>query len=254
MEALSSDAAEALDIIENELETGGDDADEADAVRHSSDVSEESDLDEEDSDRDASKPYDVPSPAFKEQSEKVLHAMVSKLMDALETYDSVLEDMGLESADDGDSDHEVHVHTKANRVHIHHGDDDSDSAGDHDADDSEGHDMAAHDGADADDGADDGSADDGSGAGDDSADDGSGKIIKSQRQSRHKQVPSSTPVISVSPVMCSHIMAFRIISIMIASGVAIVITMMNVNAISFVMNVNLMVAIAIICALKSHVF
>ena len=163
MEELSADAAEALDIIENELEGMEGGSDEAEAVRHSSDVQEEADLDEEDSDRDASKPYDVPSPAFKEQSEKMLNVMVGKLMDSLEVYDNILSEMGMggmemEGSDDG---HEVHVHTKAKKVHIHHAQDadqdqdqdqghdadqDQDDMGDDDAD----HDMSAHHGHDDD--------------------------------------------------------------------------------------------------------
>lgn len=157
MEELSKDAAEAIDIIEMELETMDSDSDEADAVRHSSDVSEESDIDEKDSDRDAEKPYDVPSPAFKEQSEKILNAMVSRLMETLESYDGILDEMGMspmEGADEGDG-HEVHVHTKAKKVHIHHSKDDDDGdGGDMPADDDGGddHDMHAygHDDQDAD--------------------------------------------------------------------------------------------------------
>lgn len=131
MEELSADAAEALDIIENELEGTEGGSDEADAVRHSSEVA---DLDEEDSDRDADKTYDIPSPAFKEDNEKVLNLMTSRLMEALETYDGILGDMGITEwgqmpmDEEGDDDKEVHLHTKAKRVHVHHGDDgDSDT-------------------------------------------------------------------------------------------------------------------------------
>ena len=160
MEELSSDAAEAIDIIEMELNDMGSDSDEEEATRHSSDVSEEADLDEVEkkSDRNAEKPYDVPSPAFKEQSEKVLNAMVSRLMEALESYDNILDEMGMmpdmEAADD-DGGHEVHVHTKAKKVHIHHAQDDGgadDDSADHgDMDHDAGDDMPADDDGDGDD-------------------------------------------------------------------------------------------------------
>lgn len=161
MEELSADAAEAIDIIETELQDMGSDADEADAVRHSSDVSEEADIDEKDSDRDADEPYDIPSPAFKEQSELVLNAMVSRLMETLESYDNILDEMGMGSDDDGG--HEVHVHTKAKKVHIHHAHDDGaddsdadmDAAGDDDmGDDDQGADAYGDDDMSDDDGMD----------------------------------------------------------------------------------------------------
>jgi hypothetical protein len=162
MEELSSDAAEAIDIMEMELTDMGSDEDEAEAVRHSTDVSEESDLDEADSDRDAEKPYDIPSPAFKGESEQLLNVMVARLMETLESYDNILDEMGMmpemEAADDGD-DHEIHVHTKAKKVHIHHDKDDDGSAdaGDDDSmpddggdgDDADMH-MHGHDDADMD--------------------------------------------------------------------------------------------------------
>lgn len=162
MEGLSADAVEALDIIENDLDMVGDE--DEDSVRHSSDVSEEADLDEKDdkdSDRDADKTYDIPSPAFKEQreqSERILNVMVSRLMEGVETYDAICEDMGMgpsptpemEAADDS----EVHLHTKAKRVHVHHGDDDDKSAAgadDTDPDDGSGDDGYGDDDQDQDD-------------------------------------------------------------------------------------------------------
>jgi hypothetical protein len=156
MEELSRDAVEMIDIIENELELSnvGDCGDE-DAVEHSSDVHEDNDGKPK-ADHNPNEPYDIPSPAFKEQTETVLNAMVAKLMDSLETYDHALIEMGMGGMmeDDGD-DNEVHLHTKAKRVHVHHGHDaehqepDGDEDGPDSDDDDDGYSAAGHDGGEA---------------------------------------------------------------------------------------------------------
>jgi hypothetical protein len=98
MEELSRAAAEAIDIVETEMTHVGDDGDENAAIKNSAadeyEHVEDMDETEEESakDHDPEKPYDIPSPAFKEQAEKVFSAMVDKLMDALEAYDSALDE------------------------------------------------------------------------------------------------------------------------------------------------------------------
>lgn len=179
MESLSVDAVEALSVIESELEHVGDDGDEAAAIAHSGDVADVESVDQADgkSDRDADEPYDIPSPAFKEQAEMVLAAMVHQLMEALEAYDSVVEEMypGMsEEDDDGDDGHEVHVHAHgAKRVHVHaHADTGDDAHGDDaQGDDDQGDDDdGGMDGDDGDMDHDDMDHDDGSGDMDDEPD------------------------------------------------------------------------------------
>ncbi len=123
MEELSQDAVEALEAVEAEIEDMDGGSDEDQAVAHSSDVSEsdEAPAKKVKSDRNPDEPYDVPSPAFKEDVENILQVMVGKLMDAVEVYDAALDHMNEE--DDGDPRHEIHIHTKAHNVHVHHSDD-----------------------------------------------------------------------------------------------------------------------------------
>ncbi len=141
MEDLSSDAAEALEAMESEIETLDGGSEEDEATVNSSDVHEGSDKNGlSDPDVDSDEVYDVPSPAFKEQCEAILQVMTSRLMGVLEAYDGAMDHMAQEdeSADDAepeDNRHEIHVHSKAKQLHIHHhsdGDDDGDDDDDGD--------------------------------------------------------------------------------------------------------------------------
>jgi hypothetical protein len=151
MEELSRDAVEMIDIIENELSNVGDCEDEDEMIRNSSDVHEENDGKPK-ADHDPNEPYDIPSPAFKEQTEVVLNAMVAKLMDSLEVYDHALVEMGMGPMMDEDDGDEVHLHTKAKKIHVHHGHDaghqepDGDEDGPDTDDDGDGYTAASHDG------------------------------------------------------------------------------------------------------------
>jgi hypothetical protein len=159
MEDLSRDAVEMIDIIESELEMSNvGDCEDDDSVEHSSNVHEDG---KPKADHNPNEPYDIPSPAFKEQTETVLNAMVGKLMDSLESYDSALVEMGMSGdmdEDDGDDGVHVHadkVHLHTKKVHVHHGadsDDDQEPDGDEDGpdsdDDHDGYTAAGHDGGD----------------------------------------------------------------------------------------------------------
>jgi len=101
MEDLSRAAVEAIDIVETEMSNVGDDGDEDKAIKNSaaSEYEHVEDMDETEEettkgDHDSEKPYDIPSPAFKEQVERVFGAMVTRLMDALESYDAALDECG----------------------------------------------------------------------------------------------------------------------------------------------------------------
>lgn len=166
MEELSKDAAEAIDCIEMEIHSGGNDEDEAAAVANSGEAAGETieDMDEADekvkSDRKPDETYDVPSPAFKEEVESLLQAMVEKLMNVLEAYDGALdaldqnEDDAMPFESDGehfdddekqvsprhmkhqpsDDDQETGGHDGHEHHDSAHGQDDGDGHDDHDAD------------------------------------------------------------------------------------------------------------------------
>jgi hypothetical protein len=103
LENLSEDAAELYGLIEMNLDGhSGEEEEERAAVRNSKVAAESR------SDRDPTKTYDVPSPAFKEQVEEMLGAMVSEFMEHLKAYDGALSEMSKamdgDDADDGEDD------------------------------------------------------------------------------------------------------------------------------------------------------
>lgn len=165
LESLSRDAAEVLVMIENDIELGpvGDDEDEANAIAHSAEAQEDvDDIDEDDakkvkSDRDPDKEYDVPSPAFKEDAERLFKVHCSVLMDALEGYDGALDDMNQGDQDQPDQDQGEP--TEADDMDAYEASDDTDDDGGDDADDSDSDDDGDND-ADDHGGEDDGDADD----------------------------------------------------------------------------------------------
>ncbi len=100
MEDLSEDAAELYGIIEMNLDGHkGEEEEERAAVRNSKAAQESRGS----SDRDPTKPYDVPSPAFKEQVEEMLGVMVGQFMEHLKAYDEALSEMS-NGDDDKDKD------------------------------------------------------------------------------------------------------------------------------------------------------
>lgn len=132
LEELSRDAADAYEAIESEIASGNDDGDEAAAIANSGYVGSDHAEDKETTGDDS---YEVPSPApgTMEQAETVLKHMVVSLMDALESYDGALDDMGYGDAGpmdayegDGEDDDDQHGHDEP---------DDDDNGGEPDGDD-----------------------------------------------------------------------------------------------------------------------
>lgn len=101
MEDLSEDAAELYGIIEMNLDGHkGEEEEERAAVRNSKAAQESRGT----SDRDPTKPYDIPSPAFKEQVEEMLGVMVGQFMEHLKAYDDALSEMTKGDDDDKNGD------------------------------------------------------------------------------------------------------------------------------------------------------
>ena len=117
MEELSRDAAEAIGIIESGV---------SDAVSNSekSDYEAVDEMDETEEETDSEKPYSL-EPAKVEQ---VFGAMVSRLMDALESYDYALDEMGGECGDEHDRHHASSDDDQDDRD-AEHGDDDDQEEG-----------------------------------------------------------------------------------------------------------------------------
>jgi hypothetical protein len=119
MEELSTDAAEAIDIIEQEIEDLGDGSEEDEAVANSAEAAGEMGEGKlEGSDRDPNEVYSVNVASIKESGDLAFQAMVGKLMSTLEAYDYALDEITEgekcegEDCDDDESEAEHKKHVK----------------------------------------------------------------------------------------------------------------------------------------------